>query len=79
MKVRRGLAQPRALDDTSNIRKTSQDIDNRPSINQKAKKVEVGPGEKASVVGFLRTMGRPLSMLERRAVISTSATHYREA
>jgi hypothetical protein len=72
------LARSRALNDTSYIWKTSQNIDDGPSIYQKSKEVEVGPGKEASVVGFLRKMCCTLSMLECRVLISASPTHYRK-
>jgi len=53
-----------------------QNLDGGPSINQKSKEVKVGPGNKASIVGVLRKMGRTLRMLKCRVLISTSPTHY---
>jgi hypothetical protein len=78
VKACRGLARSRALDDTSYIWKSSQNIDDRSSINQKSKQVEVGPGKEISVVGFLRKMSCTLSMLECPVLISTAPTHYRK-
>jgi hypothetical protein len=78
VKAGRGLARSRTLNDTSHIWKTSQNIDDGPSINEQSKQVEVSPGKEVSVVGFLRKMGCTLSMLECPVLISTSPTHYRE-
>jgi hypothetical protein len=78
VKACRGLARSCPLDDASDIWEAGQHLDGGPSINQQSKEVQVGPGKQTSVVGFLRKMGRTLSVLECRVLVSTPPTHDRK-